>query len=395
MSQSTNSAVIAWTGFRRLFTDRLGMFFLTIFPFLIIFLVGTSFFDEEQTLTIGIVSNDAGRFAQELIDGLEAAELITIESYADSAAMQREILRESIVAGVVIPKTYTEALEAGETQEVGFVFNPRRNDVAQTVRTILDRIVVEQGAEIRAALFAAEVAGGSFDENLAIARELQSSSEAGITVTQQVVGAEETQSDIPLGFTYPVAATLVLFVFINTLGGAQIVIANRTSGISTRIMGTPTRAGSLVLGEAGARFGVALLQSVVIVVFGTLAFGIDFGDPLAATILVLVFSLVATGGAMLLGTVTKSQQLAAALAPSLGIGMGMLGGGMWPLEIVSDTMKVVGHITPHAWAMDAFVELFGRGGSLSDIVPELAVLLGFAVVLLAVSSIRMRKGLEA
>ena len=73
----------------------------------------------------------------------------------------------------------------------------------------------------------------------------------------------------------------------------------------------------------------------------------------------------------------------------------MLGGCMWPLEIVGDTMRTVGHAVPHAWAVDAWVELLSRGGGLADIAGQLAVLGGFALVLLTAATLRLRARLTA
>ncbi len=59
----------------------------------------------------------------------------------------------------------------------------------------------------------------------------------------------------------------------------------------------------------------------------------------------------------------------------VGIALGMLGGTMWPLEIVPQAMRTVGHLTPHAWAMDAFIALMGKGADLASIAPQIAILL--------------------
>ena len=74
-------------------------------------------------------------------------------------------------------------------------------------------------------------------------------------------------------------------------------------------------------------------------------------------------------------------------AGGLGVGLGLvlaaLGGWMMPLELFPDTMRTVAHLTPHAWAYDAFAEIQRRGGTLVDVLPQLGVLAGMAVVLLA------------
>ena len=64
---------------------------------------------------------------------------------------------------------------------------------------------------------------------------------------------------------------------------------------------------------------------------------------------------------------------------------------MWPLEIVPEAMRTAGHVTPHAWAMDGFVDLIIRGESAAGIVPQLAVLVGIAAVLLPLATWRLRK----
>jgi ABC-2 type transport system permease protein len=66
---------------------------------------------------------------------------------------------------------------------------------------------------------------------------------------------------------------------------------------------------------------------------------------------------------------------------------------MWPLAIVPEPMRVVGHLFPQAWAMDAFIALIAKGETISGIAPQLAVLAGFATALLALATWRLRKTL--
>lgn len=63
---------------------------------------------------------------------------------------------------------------------------------------------------------------------------------------------------------------------------------------------------------------------------------------------------------------------------------------MLPIELFSPTMQRVAHVTPHAWALDGFAELVRRGGNTLDILPELGVLLAYALVLFALASWRLR-----
>jgi len=101
----------------------------------------------------------------------------------------------------------------------------------------------------------------------------------------------------------------------------------------------------------------------------------------------------ATGASLLIGAAAGTAEQTFALGPPIGIALGMLGGCMWPLVIVPPVMRAIGHATPHAWAMDGFIELIARGGHTSDIVREVFVLAAFAVVLLVAGTRRLRRSI--
>jgi ABC-2 type transport system permease protein len=73
----------------------------------------------------------------------------------------------------------------------------------------------------------------------------------------------------------------------------------------------------------------------------------------------------------------------------------MLGGAMWPLEIVGPVMRAIGHLTPHAWALDAFVDLMGNRVSATAILPQVAVLVLFSAALLPLAGFRLRRAIGA
>jgi ABC-2 type transport system permease protein len=96
---------------------------------------------------------------------------------------------------------------------------------------------------------------------------------------------------------------------------------------------------------------------------------------------------------MLVGSVVRTEQQAGSIGLLLGLGLAALGGAMVPLELFPDTMRLVAHLTPHAWAGEAFAELLRHGGTVADILPQLGVLAAFAAVLLGLGSWRLRAAL--
>jgi ABC-2 type transport system permease protein len=109
--------------------------------------------------------------------------------------------------------------------------------------------------------------------------------------------------------------------------------------------------------------------------------------------LVLAFCLVGCGAGMLLGSTLRNEAQAGAVALLVGLGLAAFGGSMVPLEVFPDAVRTAAHTTPHAWGNDAFSDLLAGDTGLADVLPEIAVLLGYASVLLALAVWRLHVAL--
>lgn len=381
---------MAGSGLRRLARDRLALFFLVLLPVVIILIIGLAFGDAgSERLPVGVADEGAGRLGSELRAELEASPALDARAYDDADALGKAVRRGVVAAGVVVPAGYDEVLRAGRRAEVTFVTDQTRPAPAP-VRSAVAAVVARQAAEVKAARLAAETAGVPFDTALARARAL-AATQPQVRVEATTVGGREDA--LPTGFNYTAPANLVLFVFITSMAGAASLIEARRLGVTRRLLATPTTAATILFGEALGRFAVALLQGLIIFLVGWLVFGVDWGDPPAALLLLVTFALVATGVGLLLGAVLGNAEQATSIGPPVGIALGMLGGCMWPLAIVPAPMRAVGHLFPQAWAMDGFIALIARNAGLAGITRQLAVLAAFAAVLLALATWRLRKTL--
>ena len=140
---------------------------------------------------------------------------------------------------------------------------------------------------------------------------------------------------------------------------------------------------------------IALVQALLIILGTLILFGVDWGDPLGTGAVVLAFCLVGTGVGVLVGSLFSNEQQAGPVAMLLGLGLAALGGSMAPLEVFPTAARKIAHLTPHAWANDAFSKLLDHGGDLVTVLPQVGVLLGFAAVSLAVATWRLRRVLTA
>jgi ABC-2 type transport system permease protein len=77
----------------------------------------------------------------------------------------------------------------------------------------------------------------------------------------------------------------------------------------------------------------------------------------------------------MLSSVVKTHGQLSTISPILLTSTSMLGGAMWPLEIVqSKILLFLASLTPQKWAIEGMERIVMYGGGLSDILPNIAVL---------------------
>jgi ABC-2 type transport system permease protein len=304
----------------------------------------------------------------------------------------RAVERGRLEAALIVPAGYDENLRSGRDVTIEFIARP--DPSAQALRNAIESLTVEQGSLLRAASLAEELTAVSYSDALDTATEL---AEEGRSLSVEAVAVGDTNPFLSMGaFELGAYSQLLLFVFLTSMTGSTALIESRRLGLSTRMLATPTPVRTIILGEGLGRLGVALVQGLFIIVGSWLFFGVNWGDPLGAAAIFFTFALGASGTAMLMGSVLKNEQQAGGIGVVLGIGLGAIGGAMVPLavmEIFSPTLYRVAHITPHAWGIEAFQKIIMQNGTIADIVPELAVLLAFAIVTYALGAWRLRVAL--
>ena len=372
---------------RRLVRDKTNLFFLFVFPIVLILLIGASF-GGDFTPKLGVLVEDRGELTESLISALRDDDSIQVETVSGRADLRDWVERGLFEAGVIVEDGYTGSLLGGRNATVEYIAQP--GDFGAAIRATVEAAIGEQAARIRAARAAQEETGVSLEEALATVDRV-APAVPGSEVSYSVAG---DRPELDTGDQYGAGAStqLVLFTFVNSLAGSVALIQTRQYGVLSRMLSTPTSAASILAGETLGRFFVAALQGVFIILAAALLFGVRWGDPVGAIAVLLMFSLVSTGAAMVSGALLRTEQQAGALVP-FALALAALGGSMVPLEVFPDTMKTIARVTPHAWANEAFSELRVHGANVVDLLPQLGVLAAFAVVLLGGGATLLRRRL--
>lgn len=366
---------------------------------------------DTATITVDVLDEDGSALSAALIAALRA-ELEVDDSFrlcvlgvddgdgcAVSAAPDRleqiadERLEDTDSFGTIrIPAGFGDALRAGEEATVAYKSSADLTAPVLAEQKIEAAVSRLSGAVAIANLTvsAAERAFGPLDRAAAF-ETVRARVDAAWDARPVRVSAEGTTSQVSrFGFNQSGPGIATMFVLIFTLNGAALLIYERETGTLQRLFTLPVPRWQTLAGKILGQYVYGLSIFTVLVVVGVLM-GVQWGDNVAGIVLVmLVYTLTVTALGVALATVARTSAQAANLSTLFGMTLAPLGGAWWPLEIVPDFMKTIGHLTPVAWGMDAFQEMMFYGGTLADIAPMLGVLLGMAALFFVFGLLRFR-----
>lgn len=378
---------IAGVELSRFVKDKGNVFFTFIFPLLLVFVLGSQFGGSGNSgrVTLTGPSTDLRTAVAEQLEDQDLS-----VSYASHDDMLEAVARGRTDVGLVVDEDASTAYHDGGTAELEMIPGSASTSLAaqQQVRVAVTNLDLHQ-----VQLTALEDAGASASD---AARALDEATAEVSQPTLEVTNVDSLAEEFSgLGqFDLGASSQLLLFTFLTSLAGSSTLINARRQGVLARSLSAPVSTMQALLGQALGRWVIAFFQGGYIMLATWLLFGVDWGNIWLSLLILAIFAVVAAGAAMALGAILDNEGAAVGAGVGLGLVLAAIGGGMAPLEIFSDTMRQVAHITPHAWGYDAFAKVQRHGGTLVDILPQLGVLLAMAIAVLLLGAWLLRRSME-
>jgi ABC-2 type transport system permease protein len=392
--RATAVATIGYVEVRRYLADRVALFTTVLMPVILVLVIGLSIGGAQERFAVGVIDGDGSATSQELVTLLGEANLDTT-AYDDPADMSRDIRLGFLSAGVVIDPGFEAALESGD-QQARVTMNLEQ--ASANGSAVATSITAATGA-LTAVPTAVRVTVAALDADDPPVADVAAQVAEGVIADTAVVTTREVlvgtvREEDRNGFATAVPTQLTLFVFLNGMLAGMTLVESRRLGISRRMLSTPTGVGPHILGIGAGRWALGLIQAVLLLAIGALMFQVDFGHWPTVSVLVLLWTALSAAVGMVLGAVGRTPDQVVALSVPLGIGLAMLGGSMWPLSVVPEFMRVLGHLTPHGWANDAWIAIINDGARVPDVATEMGVLLAITVALAGLAVVLLRRSLS-
>ena len=373
------------------------LFFLLLPVFFTFVLAGGTGGSSDSRTLLSVVDQANSPLSAQLIADLNASTTVRPEVQslgdAESAFSQRKVSTL-----LVIPPDFDlEHLRAGGL-ELDLRKQPNNlNSLAafQTVQAVIGRLssgveIAQQSVNAAEQIrpFASEAERAAyFDSALSAAQSEITAAPERMAVRQAVV-ADKIEYDPPSNSS---AGQMITWVFIPLFGISATFAYERATGTLRRLFTTPTRKATYLLGTLLCAVFWALVQMLLLVLFGTLVMKLNWGhSPAALAVMLISSALAASAIGVALGAFVKTESQAGGLSVMLGMVMALLGGCWYPLELFPAVVQQAVKILPTRWAMEGMLDIVLRGRGLSAVLPEVAVLLGFAALFYAIGIWRFR-----
>ena len=206
------------------------------------------------------------------------------------------------------------------------------------------------------------------------------------------------------GATHPssvqqnVPGWLLFSMFFIAIPLSNTLIGERQQGTLARLqtMGFPSHL--VLLGKLIPYFFINLLQVVFMLLVGIYLVPALGGErlvlgnsPVGLTLISVSASLAAVAYALFIAQLANTTEQATILSGVCNIIMAAIGGVMVPRFIMPPTMQELSLLSPMAWGLDGFLDIFLRNGSVNDVLPEAGLLLLFCLIMLVSAALLARR----
>lgn len=370
---------------RQIRRNRRLIVMLIIPPTINIILFGFALNPTVKGLKLGVMDESRSAESRELISALtESLAFKVTRNYTSHSKISKDVGAGNLNAALIIPADFAKQRARGETAKVQFIVDGVDSNTATIASSYASRIVE------------------SLNENI-LARRAQG--RAAIAVDNVPAPKPRPQVEPKVALLYNSGLQTSWFIVTGLIGAllvlqgsivsAASMVREKEVGTIEQLLMTPAESGQIITAKIAP---ILLLLTFDIVLSLTVA-RLVFGVPVRGSFLIFFFAgalcvFSGIGIGTLIATFTKSQQQAQLMSFFVNPPLVLLSGATTPIEAMPSWLQPITLLNPvrHFATISRGILLKGVGFEI--LLPNLAALVGFCVVLVGVSAWQFRKQLR-
>lgn len=165
---------------------------------------------------------------------------------------------------------------------------------------------------------------------------------------------------------YFTAALIVIFLMFAGMPGMKMLVTERSTGVTKRLMASPARVWQIILSKLLVSVLLSAIQFGVIIALTSIVFRSYWGAPVKSILLMFAGVIFAVSAWSVFVSAISTSPASADVIGNLGILlMAILGGSIYPLSSMPEFVKAVSRLTITRWGMDGFMVVFSGNDALS------------------------------
>lgn len=326
---------IAFVDIKIMVKDKFFFFWTLLFPLFFILIFGNLYKNGQSVTTseLTVINRDKGKWGTYFIEKIRAKD-ISLKLLKKEPEEYNRIL--------IIPEDFSKKIEEKKAQELLFKKKESASmEAAKRIETKIFQAIVKVVTEL-----ILHPDTKTFFKNKSLFKNI---------VEIKSKFPEKAIKEIPSGFNQVIPGTIVQFIIMMVLiyGGIQ-VMTDRNRGILSRILFSSASIGELWAGKFFGRFIMAIFQALILILAGKLFFHLNLGNNFLSFLIIIFFSTAIASMSIFIGSVLNKEDLIIGVSVLAANMFAALGGCWWPIEVVPQTFRTIGMISPAYWAMDAF-----------------------------------------
>jgi ABC-2 type transport system permease protein len=382
MSAIWKTLAVARKEMRQIGRDRRTLLILLFVPVFFLLVYGYALNFDIRHVLIAVQDNDRSTASRDVISSFVNSGYFDLYGeVANDAEITRVIDKNDARAVLVIPARFGSDVAAGYPTSVQLIVNGDNANTATTVvgyaRSLLSATSAryEMQARVATATCLAEACGDGGGPL--------------VSVEPRVFYNPELRSTL---FLVPglIAYIAMLTAVVST---ALSIVREKEVGTMEQVRMSPIGPVAYILGKTAPYFLVSIISAMSIVVAAMVLFDMPMrGSWVVLFGVVSLFLVGALGFGLLISSIAETQQVAFQLAlltsflPTL-----MLSGFIFPISSMPEFLQLVTHIVPARYFLVALRGIVLKGVGPEVFWSDLVALVIFAVVILGLASLRLRR----
>jgi ABC-2 type transport system permease protein len=345
---------------KRLFRDKVAIFFVFIFPLIFLLIFGSIFGgNDDISFRVGLVNQSDSEFAGTFSAQIKENKAFNVDEEVVNLDTAREKMnRGQLDATIVLPEGFG-AVNGKDypTGEVKILYDENNASAGQTLGSIMDGVLKEINNEFV-----------EIEEPLSVAAES--------TATKGLTQFDYTFSGL-LGFTL-----LSLGIF----GPTTVFPRLKQRGVLRRYHTTTLKVWQYFTANVVSNAAVGLIAVAFMFLAAFLIFDLNMrGDYLNLGIVVILGTILLFGIGLAIGGWAKNENQAAPLSQMVVLPMMFLSGVFFPTFLMPDLLQKITQFIPLTPIVDSVRYVVTEGKTVFELGPELAVILGWTLIIYTVA----------